>query len=57
MAVAVRNFLARYGEKAAVEHFGLSRISVARAAAGLVVQGSTLFAIEYGLARARDDQT
>lgn len=52
VAEAVRRFIARHGERAASAHFGLSRISVARAAAGLVVQGATLFALHDGIARA-----
>lgn len=54
VALGVRNFIARHGERAASEHFGLSRISIARAAAGLVVQGATLFALHDGISRAEE---
>ncbi|MBX3260101.1 MAG: hypothetical protein KF782_10450 [Labilithrix sp.] len=54
VALAVRRFIARHSERAAQEHFGLSRVAVARAAAGLVVQGATLMALRDGMARARD---
>lgn len=49
---AVRRFIAQHGERAAVEFFGLSRMTIARVAAGLVVQGGTLLALRDGLARA-----
>ena len=52
VAEGVRRFIARHGERAAGVHFALSRISIARAAAGLVVQGATLFALHDGIARA-----
>ena len=55
-AARVREFVAAHGEPAAMDHFGLSRIAVARAAAGMVVQGATLFAIEDGLRRADQDE-
>jgi hypothetical protein len=48
--IAVREFVARYGEKVADEHFGVTRETIARAAAGFTVQGATLRAIEEGLA-------
>ena len=52
--IAMREYLARYGENAALAHFGLSRLSIARAAAGMLLQGGTILAIEDGLARARE---
>jgi hypothetical protein len=48
--VGVREFVARYGEAVAFDHFGVSRGTIARCAAGLTVQGATLRAIEEGLA-------
>jgi len=52
VALSVRRFIVRHGEKAATDHFGLSRVAVARAAAGLVVQGATLMALRDGIERA-----
>jgi hypothetical protein len=46
----VREFIARYGEAVAYEHFGVARGTIARCAAGLTIQGVTLRAIEEGLA-------
>lgn len=47
----MRAWLARHGEACAMDHFGLSRVSVARAAAGLPLQAATLRAILEGLDR------
>ena len=56
VAASLRDFVARHGEKVAMDHFGVSRIALARAAAGWTLQGSTLFALEDGLARAAEVQ-
>jgi hypothetical protein len=45
----VREFIARYGEAVAYDHFGVCRTTIARCAAGLTIQGATLRAIEEGL--------
>ncbi len=47
--IKMREFVARYGEAIAFDHFGISRGTVARVAAGLGVQGTTLRAVEEGL--------
>jgi hypothetical protein len=47
----MRVWLARYGEPEALRHFALSRLAIARAAAGMVILGATLRAVEEGLAR------
>ena len=52
VANGIKRFIAQHGERAAVVHFGLSRTSLARVAAGLTVQGGTLFVARDGLARA-----
>lgn len=48
--IGMREFLARYGEVVAYHHFGVSRTTIARCAAGLTLQGSTLRSIMEGLA-------
>ena len=50
----IRRFIQQHSEKAALDHFGLSRVAIARAAAGLPVQGGTLLALRDGLKRAEE---
>ena len=52
IAPAIRNIIVRFGENRTMEHFGLSRIAVCRAAAGLCVQAGTLRLLQDGLDRA-----
>jgi len=52
VATRVRDFISRYGERAALAHFRLSRLTLARAAGTLTVQRSTLLALLDGVARA-----
>ena len=49
IGVRMREFLARHGEAAALGHFGLSRLSIARAAAGLPLQSATMRVVLIGL--------
>jgi hypothetical protein len=54
VAPTIRAYLARYGEPRAMAHFGLSRIAIVRAAAGLAVQAGTMRLLQDGLARAAE---
>lgn len=51
VAERMRRFLARHGESAAAQHFGLNKMSIARCAAGLQLQASTMRSIRDGLER------
>ena len=50
-AARMRAFLGRYTETQAVKWFGLSRMTIARAAAGMPLQAATLCVVLDGLRR------
>jgi hypothetical protein len=50
--VGMRRFVAQFGERLAVDHFGICRATIARIAGGLAVQAVTLRAVEDGLSTA-----
>jgi hypothetical protein len=53
-AAKLRSYLLKHDETKACEYFGLSRMSIARAAAGLGLHAATLRAVRDGLRRAED---
>ena len=55
VAARMRAFLARHGERSACRHFALSRLAVARIAAGLAVQSATMRVVLAGLERSPED--
>lgn len=48
--IKLRHFLAEHGDGAAEKHFGVNKLTIARAAAGLNIQHGSAVVIRQGLA-------
>lgn len=51
VARVVQSYMREHGEKAAMEHFRMSRISITRTAAGLTIHRGSLLSALDGIAR------